>query len=148
MQNAIAENAFRREIERERGEEIVVGVNRYVEEEGSRFRCRLSTTTRCGGRSSVYGPTSPLKTGQPSRALWPRWRSAADRREPAAADERSAARREQRSARLSTFCGPFLVSTGPSVVRRGTRLTGRRAQVRLRAKSDGEAEGSAGHQRT
>jgi methylmalonyl-CoA mutase N-terminal domain/subunit len=34
VQNAIAENAFRREIERERGEEIVVGVNRYVEAEG------------------------------------------------------------------------------------------------------------------
>ena len=33
VQNAIAENAFRREIERERGEEIVVGVNRYVDEE-------------------------------------------------------------------------------------------------------------------
>ena len=33
IQNAIAENAFRREIERERGEEIVVGVNRYVEDE-------------------------------------------------------------------------------------------------------------------
>ena len=34
IQNAIAENAFRREIERERGDEIVVGVNRYVEDEG------------------------------------------------------------------------------------------------------------------
>jgi methylmalonyl-CoA mutase, N-terminal domain len=34
VQNAISENAFRREIERERGDEIVVGVNRYVEEEG------------------------------------------------------------------------------------------------------------------
>jgi methylmalonyl-CoA mutase, N-terminal domain len=34
VQNAIAENAFRREIERERGEAIIVGVNRYVEEEG------------------------------------------------------------------------------------------------------------------
>jgi methylmalonyl-CoA mutase N-terminal domain/subunit len=34
IQNAIADNAFRREIERERGDEIVVGVNRYVEEEG------------------------------------------------------------------------------------------------------------------
>ena len=33
VQNAIAENAFRREIEREQGEEIIVGVNRYVEEE-------------------------------------------------------------------------------------------------------------------
>jgi methylmalonyl-CoA mutase N-terminal domain/subunit len=33
VQNAIAENAFRREIGRERGEEIVVGVNRYVDEE-------------------------------------------------------------------------------------------------------------------
>ena len=33
IQNAIAENAFRREIEREQGEEIIVGVNRYVEEE-------------------------------------------------------------------------------------------------------------------
>jgi methylmalonyl-CoA mutase N-terminal domain/subunit len=33
IQNAIAENAFRREIERERGDEIVVGVNRYVEDE-------------------------------------------------------------------------------------------------------------------
>jgi methylmalonyl-CoA mutase, N-terminal domain len=33
VQNAIAENAFRREIERERGQEIVVGVNRYVDEE-------------------------------------------------------------------------------------------------------------------
>jgi methylmalonyl-CoA mutase N-terminal domain/subunit len=33
IQNAIAENAFRREIARERGEEIVVGVNRYVEDE-------------------------------------------------------------------------------------------------------------------
>jgi methylmalonyl-CoA mutase N-terminal domain/subunit len=33
IQNAIAENAFRREIERERGEEIVVGVNHYVEDE-------------------------------------------------------------------------------------------------------------------
>jgi methylmalonyl-CoA mutase N-terminal domain/subunit len=32
VQNAIAENAFRREIGRERGEEIVVGVNRYVDE--------------------------------------------------------------------------------------------------------------------
>jgi methylmalonyl-CoA mutase, N-terminal domain len=32
VQNAIAENAFRREIERERGAEIVVGVNRYVDE--------------------------------------------------------------------------------------------------------------------
>jgi methylmalonyl-CoA mutase N-terminal domain/subunit len=35
VQNAIAENAFRRQIERERGEEIVVGVNRYIEEEGA-----------------------------------------------------------------------------------------------------------------
>jgi methylmalonyl-CoA mutase N-terminal domain/subunit len=33
VQNAIAENAFRREIERERGDEVVVGVNRYVEDE-------------------------------------------------------------------------------------------------------------------
>ena len=33
IQNAIAENAFRREIEREQGEEIIVGVNRYVAEE-------------------------------------------------------------------------------------------------------------------
>ena len=33
VQNAIAENAFLREIERERGQEIVVGVNRYVDEE-------------------------------------------------------------------------------------------------------------------
>jgi methylmalonyl-CoA mutase N-terminal domain/subunit len=33
VQNAIAENAFRREIGRERGDEIVVGVNRYAEEE-------------------------------------------------------------------------------------------------------------------
>jgi methylmalonyl-CoA mutase N-terminal domain/subunit len=33
VQNAIAENAFRREIERERGEELIVGVNRYVDEE-------------------------------------------------------------------------------------------------------------------
>src|SRR3954471_12013935 len=33
IQNAISENAFRREIERERGGEIVVGVNRYAEEE-------------------------------------------------------------------------------------------------------------------
>ena len=33
VQNAIGENAFRREIDRERGEEIVVGVNRYVAEE-------------------------------------------------------------------------------------------------------------------
>ena len=33
VQNAIAENAFRREIERERGDEIVVGVNRYAEDE-------------------------------------------------------------------------------------------------------------------
>ncbi len=32
VQNAIAENAFRREIARERDEEIVVGVNRYVDE--------------------------------------------------------------------------------------------------------------------
>jgi methylmalonyl-CoA mutase N-terminal domain/subunit len=34
VQNAIAENAFRQQIARERGEEIVVGVNRFVEEEG------------------------------------------------------------------------------------------------------------------
>jgi methylmalonyl-CoA mutase, N-terminal domain len=34
VQNAIADNAFRREISRERGDEIVVGVNRYAEEEG------------------------------------------------------------------------------------------------------------------
>ena len=34
IQNAIAENAFRREIERERGDEIIVGVNHYVEDEG------------------------------------------------------------------------------------------------------------------
>jgi methylmalonyl-CoA mutase N-terminal domain/subunit len=33
VQNAIAENAYHHEIERERGEEIVVGVNRYVAEE-------------------------------------------------------------------------------------------------------------------
>ncbi|MGH2613861.1 MAG: acyl-CoA mutase large subunit family protein, partial [Thermomicrobiales bacterium] len=33
VQNAIADNAFQREIARERGEDIVVGVNRYVEEE-------------------------------------------------------------------------------------------------------------------
>jgi methylmalonyl-CoA mutase, N-terminal domain len=33
VQNAIAENAFRHEISRERGDEIVVGVNRYAEEE-------------------------------------------------------------------------------------------------------------------
>jgi methylmalonyl-CoA mutase N-terminal domain/subunit len=33
IQNAIAENAFRREISRERGDEIVVGVNRYAEVE-------------------------------------------------------------------------------------------------------------------
>jgi methylmalonyl-CoA mutase N-terminal domain/subunit len=33
VQNAIAENAFRRQVERERGDEVVVGVNRYVEEE-------------------------------------------------------------------------------------------------------------------
>ena len=33
VQNAIAENAYHREIARERGEEIVVGVNRYAEEE-------------------------------------------------------------------------------------------------------------------
>jgi methylmalonyl-CoA mutase N-terminal domain/subunit len=32
VQNAIAENAFQREIKRERGDEIVVGVNRYVDE--------------------------------------------------------------------------------------------------------------------
>jgi methylmalonyl-CoA mutase N-terminal domain/subunit len=31
VQNAIAENAFQRELARERGEEIVVGVNRYAE---------------------------------------------------------------------------------------------------------------------
>ncbi len=31
VQNAIAENAFRRQVERERGDEIIVGVNRYVE---------------------------------------------------------------------------------------------------------------------
>ncbi len=34
VQNAIAENAFHREIQRERGQEIIVGVNRYAEEEG------------------------------------------------------------------------------------------------------------------
>jgi methylmalonyl-CoA mutase, N-terminal domain len=33
IQNAIAENAFRREIGRERGEEIIVGVNHYVDDE-------------------------------------------------------------------------------------------------------------------
>jgi methylmalonyl-CoA mutase, N-terminal domain len=33
VQNAIAENAFQREVARERGEEIVVGVNRYAEED-------------------------------------------------------------------------------------------------------------------
>ncbi|MCC7021666.1 MAG: methylmalonyl-CoA mutase, partial [Thermomicrobiales bacterium] len=33
VQNAIAENAYHHEIERERGEEIIVGVNRYVAEE-------------------------------------------------------------------------------------------------------------------
>jgi methylmalonyl-CoA mutase N-terminal domain/subunit len=33
VQNAIAENAYHREIARERGDEIVVGVNRYAEEE-------------------------------------------------------------------------------------------------------------------
>ena len=33
VQNAIAENAFRHELARESGEEIVVGINRYVEEE-------------------------------------------------------------------------------------------------------------------
>jgi methylmalonyl-CoA mutase N-terminal domain/subunit len=33
VQNAIADNAFQHEIARERGEEIVVGVNRYVEDE-------------------------------------------------------------------------------------------------------------------
>jgi len=33
VQNAIAENAFRRQIERERGDEIIVGVNRYVEDD-------------------------------------------------------------------------------------------------------------------
>jgi methylmalonyl-CoA mutase N-terminal domain/subunit len=32
MQNAIAENAYRRELARERGDEVVVGVNRYVDE--------------------------------------------------------------------------------------------------------------------
>ena len=32
VQNAIAENAYRRELARERGEEIVVGVNKHVEE--------------------------------------------------------------------------------------------------------------------
>jgi methylmalonyl-CoA mutase N-terminal domain/subunit len=33
VQNAIAENAFQRELARERGEEIVVGVNRFAEDE-------------------------------------------------------------------------------------------------------------------
>jgi methylmalonyl-CoA mutase, N-terminal domain len=33
VQNAIAGNAYQREIARERGEEVVVGVNRYAEEE-------------------------------------------------------------------------------------------------------------------
>jgi methylmalonyl-CoA mutase N-terminal domain/subunit len=33
VQNAIAENAFHHEIARERGDEVVVGVNRYVEDE-------------------------------------------------------------------------------------------------------------------
>ena len=33
VQNAIAENAFHRQVERERGDEVVVGVNRFVEEE-------------------------------------------------------------------------------------------------------------------
>lgn len=34
VQNAIAENAYRREVARSSGEEIVVGVNKYVEDEG------------------------------------------------------------------------------------------------------------------
>ena len=33
VQNAIAENAYRRELAREQGETIVVGVNRYVAED-------------------------------------------------------------------------------------------------------------------
>jgi methylmalonyl-CoA mutase, N-terminal domain len=33
MQNAIAENAFRLELARQRGDDVVVGVNRYVDEE-------------------------------------------------------------------------------------------------------------------
>lgn len=35
MQNAIAENAYRRELARSSGDEIVVGVNRYVEDESA-----------------------------------------------------------------------------------------------------------------
>src|SRR6185312_12868215 len=33
VQNAIAENAYRKELARESGEEIIVGVNRYAESE-------------------------------------------------------------------------------------------------------------------
>ncbi|HEV2072290.1 MAG TPA: methylmalonyl-CoA mutase family protein [Thermomicrobiales bacterium] len=35
MQNAIAENAYRRELARSSGDEIVIGVNRYVEDEST-----------------------------------------------------------------------------------------------------------------
>ncbi|MDQ3654251.1 MAG: methylmalonyl-CoA mutase family protein, partial [Chloroflexota bacterium] len=37
MQNAIGENAYQRELARSSGEEVIVGVNRYVEAESTRM---------------------------------------------------------------------------------------------------------------
>jgi methylmalonyl-CoA mutase N-terminal domain/subunit len=57
VQNAISENAYRRELAREAGEEVVVGVNKYVEAESATVpiqRIDQAATTRQIERTRAY----------------------------------------------------------------------------------------------
>ena len=80
MQNAIAENAYRRELARERGRGVVVGVNKYAED-GAATRSRSSGSTRRRSRARSSASTA-YKAAQDRG---PRRRRAGSRCEAAAA---------------------------------------------------------------
>ena len=68
MQNAIADNAYQRELARESGEEIVVGVNKYAETESAPVPIQRID------QAAVADQIGPHVRLQGRRRTPPRWR--------------------------------------------------------------------------